>query len=196
MVVGLSTDERIWVLDTWAKRAGTQEIVEMLLNFCERWNPLIAAYEDVAQQSLLWDPILQASLTRGITVPLTGVKVRTTVDKNWRIRSILQPLIGQGRLMVQAQHRDLIAEITQFPMSNLKDLIDALAGACSLIRPPVRQGQRAQSSRDLARWLRETGMSPDEIEREVSRVGRELSEDYMPRWQRELREARQLREMA
>lgn len=193
VVIGTTPDEKVWVLDSWAKRSGTQELVQTFVQMCMKWNPVVASYEDMGQQSLLWDPILQEADRRGAIVPLAGVKVKTSVEKNWRIRSILQPLIGHGRLMIADHLLELKTEITQFPMANMKDLIDALAGACSLVPPPRSKARVDSEARDLAKWLRESGTPVGDIEDEVGRLGGYNGHDYMPAWQRELRNSYQMR---
>lgn len=193
VVIGTSLDEKVWVLDSWAKRAGTQELVSVFVQMCMKWNPVVAGYEDMGQQSLLWDPIMQEAERRGAFVPLSGVKVKTSVEKNWRIRSILQPLIGHGRLLIADHLLELKTEITQFPMANMKDLIDALAGACSLVPPPKSRSRQSGEARELARWLRESGVPFMDLEDEVDRVGRYNESDYMPKWQRELRNSYSMR---
>ena len=82
---------------------------------------------------------------------------------------------------------ELKTEITQFPMANLKDLIDALAGACAQIPPPRSKSRVDGEQRALSRWLRESGMPVSDGDPELDRVGVSDGSDYMPKWQRELR---------
>lgn len=187
VVVGSAANEMIFALDAWAKRAGTREMVRTFVDMAQRWGPVVAGYEDMGQQSLLLDPLLEEAERRGVMLPLSGQKVNTRVDKNWRIRSILQPLIGHGRLLLNRDLRELRQEITQFPMSNQKDLIDALAGACSLVPPPISQASRAREARDLVAYLRESGAQAEDIEDRLRRFDGYQGADYMPKWQRDLR---------
>ena len=187
VVVGRAMDEKVFVLDAWAKRAGTQEIARVFVDIFQKWGPVVAGYEDMGQQSLLVDPLYQEANQRGLVLPLSAVKVNTKVDKNWRIRSVLQPLIGHGRLLINADLLELKQEIVNFPMSNLKDLIDAAAGACSLIPPARTTGQQSQEQRELARNLLESGASPSEIEDALGWREDYNESDYMPEWQRQLR---------
>lgn len=187
IVVGTSADQKVWALDGWAKRAGTQEVVRTFVDMVVKWGPVVAGFEDMGQQSLLLDPILQEADSRGVSVPLAPTKVNTKVEKNWRIRQQLQPLIGHGRLIINEELIELKSEIAQFPMSNMKDLIDALAGACSLVPPPLTKERKSQEAQELARYLRETGVPPSEIEDAIRQFGGYNGSDYMPRWQRDLR---------
>lgn len=187
VVVGTSLDHKVWVLDAWAKRAGTAEMVSVFMDMFQRWWPIVAGFEDMGQQSLLTDPLYQEAEKRGLSVPLSPTKVNTKVEKNWRIRAQLQPLIGHGRLMINRRLLELKREITNFPMATMKDLIDALAGACSLVPPPRTRHRMSQEQRDLARYLRETGASPSDIEHAMGWREDYNESDYMPEWQRQLR---------
>lgn len=186
IVVGTTLDTRIWVLDAWANRVGTTGIVQAFCDLVQKWNPITAAYEDMAQQTLLADPINEEAQNRGIIVPLSPVSVTTRVDKNWRIRTTLQPIMTAGRLMINSDLIGLKNEITSFPMSTVKDLVDALAGACSLVPPPLARTQTYDEIREMAAYLRLSGASPAHIEATVREAGGYLGDDPRPKWQRDL----------
>lgn len=186
VVVGQTPDSRIWVLESWADRVGTNEIVKKFVDMCEKWLPMVAAFEDMGQQTLLEDPIMQEAETRGLTIPLSPMSVPTKVDKNWRIRTTLQPIIGAGRLMLSRDDIELRNEITNFPMSTVKDMIDALASACALVPPPAAVNRSGDEIRALAEYLRDSGVSPREIERRVEEEGGYATLEGTPTWQRNL----------
>lgn len=182
VVVGMDVLGRIFVVDAWADRAGTNTIVDNFVNMSIKWGVQIAGFEDVAQQSLLIDPILNKCDELGVEIPLAPITVNTRVEKKWRIRTLLQPVIGAGRLIIREDLVELKNEITSFPMNVRMDLVDALATAVSLT-PPVKSVQTQYDERqELARYLRESGMSPSQISRELGVD----SED--PGWVRDLRE--------
>lgn len=186
VVVGTTPDTRIWVLDAWADRVGTSRIVTAFCDMVEKWNPVTAAYEDMAQQTLLADPINEEAQRRDIVVPLSPITVSTRVDKAWRIRTILQPIMNSGRLMLNAGLLSLKNEITSFPMSSVRDLVDALAGACSLVPPPAARGQTQDEVREMAAYLRASGASPAHIDAAVREAGGYIGQDPRPQWQRDL----------
>lgn len=186
VVVGKTTDSRIWALDAWADRSGTTEIVKHFVDMCAKWGPVVAGFEDAGQQFLLAEPIMEEAAKRDIEVPLAPVTVPTKVDKTWRIRTILQPVIGSGRLMIRHDLLELRNEITQFPMSVIKDLVDALASAVALVPPPAATHQHQDEVHELARYLRESGVPPSEIERAVQEAGGLVGHNQMPEWQRNL----------
>jgi hypothetical protein len=169
VVVGVDPYQRIWALDAWAGRVGTNAIVDAFVSMAVKWGVVVAGYEDVAQQSLLFDPLMNEAEKRGVQLPLTPVKVDTRMDKKWRIRTTLQPAIGAGRLIILEDLTELVNEITSFPMNARMDLVDCLATAVSLTPPLSTKSVAVDERRDLARFLRESGMTPTEIEDYMSR---------------------------
>lgn len=162
--VGVDPLQRIWALDAWAGRVGTNAIVDAFVSMAVKWGVVVAGFEDVAQQSLLFDPIMNEADKRGVIIPLTPVKVDTRVEKKWRIRTILQPVIGAGRLLILQDLTELVNEMTSFPMNARMDLIDALATAVSLTPPLSTNSVAVNEKRELAKFLRDSGLSPSEIE--------------------------------
>lgn len=170
VVCGVDRLSRVFILHTWAKRAGTNEIVENFVSAVEKWRPKVAGVEEVGQQPLLYDPIITEAVQRSVEVPLAGQRPSTRVDKDFRIRSILQPVVGQGRLFLAEDQHELRAELESFPMSSQKDLVDALAGCVYLIPPPRENVADNTEAEELARYLREQGTPASEIEQRVKEV--------------------------
>lgn len=187
VVAGTDQIGRIWAVDAKAGRWSTNEIVANLLVLCQKWKPLLVGYEAMGQQTLLEDPINDGGKMLGIQVPLTPFTVSTKVDKNWRIRSAIQPLIGSGRLLINRALTELVNEITSFPMSSVNDLVDALASVCMVIPAPTTVNDNYDEVRELAHYLRESGAPPSEIEARVAEMGGYQQFDQtVPAWQREL----------
>ena len=89
----------------------------------------------------------------------------TKVEKTWRIRSVLEPVINDGRLFLQEDMTDLEAELRGFPTAEYKDLVDALASVIALVpRRAVKKQEDFEIESTLA-YLRETGAPPHYIER-------------------------------
>lgn len=171
VVVGVDALNRVYVLDAWADRVGTNEIRRKFVDMCEYWGPKIAAFEDMGQQSLLVDPIRDEAAARGLSIPLAAITPTTKVDKRFRIRATIQPVYGAGRLMINESLIELINEVTSFPMSSTMDLVDALAAAIALVPPTTTAQQQNDEAADLARYLRESGASMDEIEQRMTEIG-------------------------
>ena len=171
VMVGQDALNRIYVLDAWADRVGTNEIRTKFVDMCEQWGPMIAAFEDMGQQSLLFDPIMNEARSRGIEIPLSAISPTTKVDKRFRIRATIQPVYGAGRLIINDSLIELINEVTAFPMSSTMDLVDALSAAIGLV-PPMTTGQGEQDdAAELARYLRESGMPMKAIEERMEQIG-------------------------
>jgi hypothetical protein len=166
VVVGVDVLGRMLVLDTWADRVGTTQIVKSFLDMFELWSPgvKVAGFEDVGQQHLLFDPLLQEAKNREVDLPLVPVKVPTGIDKLFRIRSTLNPLIAQGKLIFMEHQLDLLNEVTSFPMSSLKDLVDSLASCLALVPNKYEKRQEWSEDRAYVEYLRESGWSQQEIE--------------------------------
>jgi len=113
------------------------------------------AIETAGQQYLLYSHLVDEALRRGVRLPLVEGKQFTEDAKDERIKDTIQPLTAQGRLCIQSYQVELRQELTDFPKGATKDLLDALAGAISLMpKPqPIRAGQDSkQAVRDyLAR---------------------------------------------
>lgn len=171
VVVGTDSLNRIYVLDAWADRVSTNVIRKKFVDMCEAWGPIIAAFEDMGQQSLLFDPIMDEASDRGISIPLAAIKPTTKVEKRFRIRASIQPVYGSGRLLINDALVELINELTGFPMSSTMDLVDALASAIALVPPIATQTAEHTEARELARYLREAGVSPKEIEQRMQEIG-------------------------
>lgn len=187
VVAGVDSLSRIWAVDARAGRWSTNEIVSNLLILCRKWKPLLVGYEAMGQQTLLEDPINDGAREAGIVVPLAPFTVSTKVDKNWRIRTSLQPLIGTGKLLVNRKLTELVHELTSFPMSSVNDLVDALASVCAVIPAPTSVNENYDEVKELAHYLRETGAPPSEIEARVAELGGyQQYEERIPGWQREL----------
>mgnify|MGYP001595230004 CR=1 FL=1 len=156
----------VFVLDCWTGRGGAQQLAEVFVQKCALWSPRIAAFEDAGQQMLLVDPIMAEAKKQGVLVPLQPVAPLSGVDKKWRIRATLQPVIGPGRLLIQDEHVELLSELLAFPLGASQDILDALASCIMLMPPPLAQATIDNEREDLLFYLRESGAPMHIIEAE------------------------------
>ena len=165
-IVVLAVDDlsRLFVLHAWATRCPTDRLIDEILKLAEQYRPRLFGIEANAMQVLFADAVMREARYRGKTLPLTAIMQPTKIDKNWRIRTALQPVIAEGRLFVQPTQHELKHELTSFPMSPLKDLVDALASAVTLVPPRTTRVQRDDEREALADYLRRSGMPPAHIE--------------------------------
>jgi len=162
--------QRIYVLYTWAGRIPTSRYLDKIIKVCEDHRPKLFGIEANAMQSLFADCVRDAAKREYKRIPFTSVTQPTRIDKDFRIRTALEPVIADGRLFILEKHSQLEAELRSFPTGLTKDLVDCLASAISLVprRPlPVQQSEEADQ---LASYLRNTGAPTWYIEKRVKEV--------------------------
>lgn len=158
-IIGVAVDNlgRFFVISAWADRCSTDKLIDRIIETCEKFKPKTFGIEDNAMQSLFADSVrYKARLDGKEALPIVGVTQPTRIDKDFRVRAVLQPVVADGRLFIQQKHHELKAELTAFPMSQLKDLVDALASAISLAPPRRMQRERDAEDQSLEKYLRET----------------------------------------
>ena len=117
--------------------------------------------------------VLEEGFDADSNLPLVAVTPTTKAEKNFRIRSILQRVIGSGRLIIREDLLELVDEITSFPMSTNKDLIDALASCVDLVPRQEAEQDKYDEAQELAHYLREEGVAFREIEQRVAEIHEE-----------------------
>lgn len=171
MVIGVDPLlNRIFTLDAWAERTTTDKLIEMVIAKYDQWKPKTFGIEANAMQVHLGNAINREAHMRKLKTVVTPVNQSTKVDKEWRIESVLSPIISTGRLFVMDSQVELIAEIRGFPTAQTKDLVDALASAISLV--PLRSVKRVKREEEdaLARYLRNTGAPVEYINEQIAAV--------------------------
>lgn len=159
---------RIFVLHAWADRCSTDKLTTTIFKVNLDWRPKLFGIEANAMQSLYGDMVRrEAKASNQPRLPLVPVEQPTRIDKDWRIRSILQPVIAEGRLFLRPDMYELKSEITTFPVNPIKDMVDALASAVALLPKRAVQRQRREESAARLAYLRETG-APDEYIEDVA----------------------------
>jgi phage terminase large subunit-like protein len=170
VVIGVDALGRIFVLDAWADRIPAQKLSDRMLETCERWQPALFGVEANAMQSLFADLVDFERRLRGMKIPITPIVQPTRIDKDFRIRMALQPVIGERRLFVHPSMVELIAEITTFPTNPKKDLVDALASAVAMVPPRSLLREEVARADALERYLLDTGLPKPYIERRMQDI--------------------------
>ena len=170
VVIGVDHMCRIFVLHAWAERCSTDTYVEHIYKVFDDFHPKIFGVEANAMQTLFGDMLTRESRTLKKRVPFVPIQQPTKVDKRWRIRTSLQPVIAEGRLFLQDNQLELKAELSTFPMSPTVDLIDALASAINLAPKRAPQAVKNESIDALAAYLRNSGASPSYIQQRVNEL--------------------------
>ena len=157
VTVGQDHEGRIFVLDVFAQRIPVPGLVDKLFAINAAFRPRLFGGEADALQTLFQEAVKLIAHDRQQQLPLVPVQHSTKVDKDFRIRSILQPVIAEGRLILHDAQHELLAELEGFPSYPTKDIVDALASAIDLLpAQPLRKVQDQQRDA-LAQYLRQTG---------------------------------------
>lgn len=166
---------RYWILYANAHRRPTNKLVDEILEVAERYNPKVYGIEANAMQALFADLVIRDALHRGTKVPIVPVYQPTKVDKKWRIRTTLQPLNADGRLIFGQDQKLLIDEFQAFPMTQTFDLVDALTSAIKLAPKATPKQVRTSEHEALAQYLRHQGVSPHEIRARLEELSNDRS---------------------
>ena len=172
VVVAQDTLSRFFVLHAWGDAVSTDTLIDTILDVQEKYQPRVSGIEANAMQSLFADALLREARFKGKKVPIRGIHQTTKVNKEFRIRSILQSVIADGRLFTQQHQIDLYNEISSFPTGATCDIVDALASAIALAPPPRTRRQRDGEVDNLASYLRQSGAHPREIEKRIRALER------------------------
>jgi predicted phage terminase large subunit-like protein len=160
---------RVFVLEAWAKRCPTPELVGEMLRVQKEWRPRAFGVEANAMQSLFVDTVRMIAAERGEKLPLQAVWQNTRVDKFFRIRTALQPLLAEGRLILGEDQMELKNEIKAFPRGQTVDIVDALASVVKMLPEVPQEEEVERQAEGLARYLREQGVPPAYIEQRMDR---------------------------
>jgi len=161
---------RIFVLDAWAGRPTTDELVGLLIAHAHRWRPGSFGIDATAQQGLFVDTVRSILRLRGETeIHVEGRPAPTRAgDKVYRIRTVLQPIIAEHRLFVNDTLVELLTEMAAFPTGSTIDLVDALAEAIRMYPEKVSAADEREAGVDLYReHLREQGLTEGEIDARI-----------------------------
>lgn len=170
VVVGQDALARIFVLYAWADRVSPTVLSAKIIEVADALKPRTFGIEDNAMQFLFADLVMRDARQLESRVKFLPVTQPTRIEKDFRIRTTLQPVIARGRLFVRADQRELLQEIEAFPNSMTKDVVDALASAVNILPRRVAPVQRRDEAEALARYLRESGAPPDYIEQRLAEL--------------------------
>lgn len=161
---------RVFVLSAWAKRCGVDELTDRIFETAEEFHKLtgrpIKAFgiEANAMQSLFAGSVRREARFREVQVTFLPVEQPTNVQKEWRIREALQPVVANGRLFVRHVDVELRQEITHFPSGRTVDLIDALASFVRMLPKRTVSQIHKDEYAALAAYLRRSGIPAAQIE--------------------------------
>ena len=152
-------------LYAWAARASTTEITEQVFQVNALFHPVAFGIEVAGQQYLLYSHLEDEARRRGIRLPLVEGKEYQDGAKDDRIRDAIQPLVAQGRYVVQSFMRDLRDEVTTFPTGATKDLLDAQSSCIMMMPKPTPMKARVDTRDAILDYLYKSGAGPEALAR-------------------------------
>ena len=157
-VVALSVDpdNRRYVRFAKRYRITPTEIVKLVFELYDQFQPQIIGIEDVAYQKALLYFLDEEMRRRNVILPVKGVKPPTDKTKEMKILSMV-PRFEWGHTFLNQGLHDLEMELLQFPRGAHDDLIDALASMDAIIYPPDRERDNDKqpnpaNTADYERW--------------------------------------------
>lgn len=145
--IGMASDCRVFVLKDWAANKGYGQSVEQWHVMNDQFLFHDNYYEKVGGQKTIEMDIIPLRVLLGRCAYCDKKHQRLVVkpfapgskDKDGRIKALLDPTISDKRLYLRKGMDTLKIQIITFPISNLKDRLDALASGTSLLRPPTSE---------------------------------------------------------
>lgn len=159
----------------WAGRETASDFADKIIEAYETHSPRRFGIEANGMQVLFGSLVREKakeSEERVGKIKMIPIYQPTNVDKNFRIRNGLEPVINQGRLFLQSGEIAARAELQGFPTAATKDIVDSLETLISRVAPkrPIRNVKSHEES-DYATYLRASGMPAHLIEQEMLKFG-------------------------
>lgn len=170
VVVGVDFLLRIFVLLAWAGRLTTSKFRDKLLSIHDEFKPRRFGIEANAMQELFGDLVIEKAKEEFGASRFMPIHQPTRIEKEFKIRTALEPVIADGRLFLQDDQVELRSEVASFPTGHFKDLVDALASAIMLIPRRFPQQEKRQETEALAKYLRDTGAPAWYIQQKVENM--------------------------
>ena len=167
VIIGVDYLMRVFVLSAWAGRISPTSLCNRIIRTYETWQPRIMGIEANGLQELYGEGVREEARKQLNNPAIIAVYQSTKVDKEFRIRTRIEPIINSGRLLVRDGLDDLRQEIEGFPTARTMDIIDALASAIALLPRRPKQQQKSSEVLQLAAYLRNSGVAPHIIERRI-----------------------------
>ncbi len=133
IVVGIDSENNMYVVDYTRKKLKPNEIIEETYLWAEEYEPEQVGVEMNAFQKSLKFGFDDEALERNWWLPI--VEITSDGDKDRRIRSV-QPRFSAGKVFVRDSMKDLRRDLMRFPhiSDNKKDLLDALGIVNQMVR--------------------------------------------------------------
>lgn len=157
VVVGLDTDDRLWLLDVWRDQQASDVWVEAFCDMVIQWKPMAAAEETGQIKSGIGPWLDRRCRERRAYVARQVFPTRG--DKAIRCQSMRGRMALQGlHIPVMAPWRAVVeAELLSFPAGKHDDVADALGLVGQLLDIMVKPAVAAQPAKPRDSWDRAFG---------------------------------------
>ncbi len=165
-VVGVDDLERIFILETWARRIAPDQLIDRIFETQERWRPAVFGIDKSGPQLQFYQLLLKEGRERGVKWTPREIALRN--NKDYAIESAIQPVAASGRLFrpIDKECYQLADEWRNFP-GMYRDALDALSNAIRLLPSILPSHLRMLDDRRLREYLTRTGLPPDMVEQRM-----------------------------
>lgn len=129
ITVGVTANNDWFILDIRREKFTVGELINEMFDVHSTWKPINMSIEVIGLAQGLTDSIHNEEDHRGVYLPLIEIKTRNNMNKQQRIRSILQPRFERKKVFIREdlEHRDIFEEeLLTFPKAAHDDIIDPL----------------------------------------------------------------------
>lgn len=138
VVVRQLADGRAFVFDEWANRTSTEVLTENIFRLNSHWRPRCFGIDATGQQHLYFDMLSREAALRRERISLVAREFTVAEgSKEFRLTTIISRWMHNGLLFINQTCKQLLHQLSIYPTGTLVDLVDALAGALSLLRDPL-----------------------------------------------------------
>lgn len=150
-VVATDPEGRRFIVSVRAEYAPITRVFDWMFTDRQTYKPRVTALEMNGPFRMLRDILTQEQLDRGQWLNL--LPVTASGDKDASIRTQLEPELNAGRLYVDERYYDMVwEEISGFPNSLRKDILDMLKIALKASVRPLDEGAERLRRRLDRRW--------------------------------------------
>ncbi len=152
----------------WAGHLTASEFKDKIIETQEIYSPRLFGLEANGMQVLFGNLVREAAKLKLGAVKMIPVYQPTNVEKTFRIRTGLEPVILQGRFFLQKSQIEARSELQGHPTAATRDIIDAME-TCIRIAPkrPLKH-RKNHELEAYAKYLRQTQTPAHLIERKLA----------------------------
>lgn len=164
--------DRWFFLLTWAGRETTSDFKEKILQTYEIYKPRLFGIEANGMQVLFGNLVREEAKIRFGRIKMIPIYQPTNVEKNFRIRTGLEPLIMQGKLFLLGESLEARIELRGFPTAQTKDIVDAMETCVRMAPKKPVSVMVDEEIKQYEKYLRSTRTPAHLIEKKVGEFRR------------------------